>query len=471
MLIARKLLVLGTFLQGVPPSSMQDLVGLGISYRDIMVRVVDKAVKLVTTNDELVRSVEGIECILIEAMYQNYAGNLHQAWLAVRRATAIAQMMAVHRGLNSPSLRILESETRATFDPDQLCFRLAEMDRYLSLTLGLPPSSLESRFATPQALEGCKPIDRMQRIQCAVGGRILQRNDADVINLADTQEIDKLLQKSTAEMPPKWWLVPDLTCSNSDSTQIARETIRLTNQFSHFHLLIRLHLPYMLRSSSDHRYDHNKIIAVNASRETLTRFVVFRTSNSAHYYCRGFDFLTFIATTVLCIAHIDPRSRHQGSGCSLEPSTIFNFLAHSRPTDRGMMERTLEIFDSMALAGTDVIASKFARIIRHMLDIEANAANGTNYTTNSLKGNEGELECDGKSADGGKALHVYIPYLGAINFEPQNAQFPVPGATTDADDDWDLQGVDIALFDSLFRGKAIPDVIEEENWMQWAENG
>jgi hypothetical protein len=35
-----------------------------------------------------------------------------------------------------------------------------------------------------------------------------------------------------------------------------------------------------------------------------------------------------------------------------------------------------------------------------------------------------------------------------------------------AEDDWDLQGVDVALFDSLFCGTAIPDAVEE-TWAQW----
>ncbi|MCJ1389211.1 hypothetical protein MMC18_002067 [Xylographa bjoerkii] len=560
VLIARKLLVLGTFLQGVLPSSIQDLADLGASICDIMSRVVDTAIRLVTTNEDLIRSVEGIECIMLEAMYQNYAGNLHRAWMAVRRATTVAQMMALHRGLNSPSLKILVPETRATFNPDQICFRLVQMDCYLSLMLGLPWTSLEARFATPKALEGCQPIDRMQRIHCAVAERILQRNEND---LTETHEIDTLLQKAAAEMPPQWWLIPNLSASNSGGTEVLHETIRLMDQFTHYHLLTRLHLPYMLRSSPDRRYDHSKITAVNVSRETLARFVAFRTSNSAHFYCRGTDFLAFIATTVLCLAHLDPRGRRQGPAQNSNPGAVFDFLAHSRPSDRGMMERTLAIIESMARAGPDAIASKITRILRHLLAIEANAASGTSYSTHSFKGDdEEELECHGKLTNGGKGLHVHIPYFGTINFERgaisksvsttptapdqglpttlvadmllpdplgehnqqppsgwdcppacqigspldhhnartaqwqfgqlaspqlppspgngvssfdsgniQEGQVPDSVGFVDAEDDWDLQGVDVALFDSLFRGTAIPDAVAEETWAQWAAMG
>lgn len=39
-----------------------------------------------------------------------------------------------------------------------------------------------------------------------------------------------------------------------------------------------------------------------------------------------------------------------------------------------------------------------------------------------------------------------------------------------AEEDWDLQGVDVALFDSLFRGTIDSDAAQEETWAQWASN-
>ncbi|KAJ9649955.1 hypothetical protein H2198_010725 [Neophaeococcomyces mojaviensis] len=555
VLIARKLLLLGTFLQGVPPSSTQDLPDLGTSYRDIMSHVVDTAIRLVTTNEDLVCSVEGIECIMIEAMYQNYAGNLHRAWLAVRRAIAVTQMIALHRGIKSPSLKILEPETRAAFNPDQICFRLVEMDRYLSLMLGLPCTSLDARFATPKALEGCQPVDRMQRIHCAMADRILQRNENDP---SETHNIDMLLQKAAAEMPPQWWLVPNISAGNSGSMEILHETVRLMDQFTHYHLLTRLHLPYMLRSSPDDKYDHSKITAVNVSREILARFVTFRTFNLAHFYCRGTDFLAFIATTVLCLAHIDSRGWRLGPAQNSYPRTVFNYLTHSRPSDRGMMERVFEIIESMARIGTDTISRKIVGILRPLLAIEANAASGTSYSISSRKSDEDELGCHGELTNDGKGLHVHIPHFGIINFDRCNNSLSVSNVPTPAEqgipttlttstllpdqldeqnqqllsdpyyqstrqigsqlddhnaqtarlrlrqpaspqqplssgndvfsfnsgnveegllpvpgieDDWDMLGVDVALFDSLFRETTFLDVEEEETWTQYASNG
>ncbi|KAL2798999.1 hypothetical protein BJX66DRAFT_322497 [Aspergillus keveii] len=439
VLIARKLLVLGTFLQGVLPSTIRSLGSFEKTYRDIMTRVFDRAIRLVTTNDELTGSAEGIECIMMEAMYQNYAGNLHP----------VAQMLGLHRGLSSPSMKFLEPETRARFRREYICFRLVQMDRYLSLMLGLPQSSLESRFGTIKVADVEHPMERMERIHCTIAGRILSRTDVEINDLAKAYEIDKLIQDAAAEMPAQWWLTPRFT----DGAELLQDTMRIMDQFTHHHLLVRLYLPYMLRSSSDHLYDHCKITTLNASREILSRFIIFRTSNPAHFYCRGTDFLAFVATTVMCLAHIDSRSK-----ASSNMASPISFLAHSRPADRGMMERTAEIIESMANArGTDPIATKLTRILRHLLVIEANAASGTIYSTTSS--NAGEGEHDGGLAQGGKGLRIHIPYFGTIHFEKGAIS-----KSAQTEDNWDLQGIDIALFDSLFRGTEIDD-IDQGTWI------
>ncbi|GLA16332.1 hypothetical protein AnigIFM62618_002904 [Aspergillus niger] len=465
VLIARKLLTLGIFLQGIPPSSIQALADLSISHHDIMSRAVTRATRLVTTNDGLTPSIEGVQCIMLEAQYQNFLGNLHQAWLATCRATAIAQMLSLHRGLPPSSLKTLDPATRNTLNPDYLCFRLVEMDHYLSLMLGLPPTSLEARYLSPKALETCTPQDRMHRIHCIVAGRILHRTDGDINNLSLTQDIDSMLQNAAAQMPPQWWLIPDLLPSHTPKDTI-HNTLRLTHHFTHYQLLLRLHLPYMLRSSQDTTvYDQSKLTIITVSREILSRYINFRTSDPAQYYCRGVDFIAFVATTVLCIAHIDsPSNMQHGKG------TIATFLAHSRPSDRGMTERTLSIIEDMAGSGsgTDKIAGKLAGIMRHLLGVEESAAGGVGYVAREgdedKKGGGGEY--DGRVGDGGTSLHVYIPYYGTIGFERSEESDIGEGDGGGGGEGWDLQGVDVALFNSLFRDMAVPD-IGEERWEEW----
>lgn len=518
VLISRKLLILGIYLQGFPPAKVQELSGLHTPYRDIMHRAVETASRLVISNDELVATIECIECIMMETMYQNNEGNLRRAYLSIRRAVVIAQMLGLDRAANSSLSKTLEPETRTRIDPDIMWFRVIQCDRYLSLMLGLPQATPDNGFADAKILEGCSPMERMERMDCAVGGRITQRNYADMHDLTVRQEIDKLLLDAAASMPPQWWLAPDLSTRASDDLEALHDTIRLMNQFAHYHMLARLHIPYLLHPSTDPKYVYSKITAVMASRELLSRFIPFRSSQNFGSFCRGVDFLAFIASTALCLAHIDARRQEKADAD--ENGALLSFLSHQRPSDRGMMERVLETMEHIIRTSSDRIAAKIARITRHLLAIEADAAMGGSYRTDSSQNaHEEELECNGKISDGGAVLRIYIPHIGTIKIErdgisrsdtatapmpagpdigpttlgfdslvspplseqpgeqeqdetiPENQSFnwlvnhsdafsfdgpAVPDAQgfdpmLDLRDEQDLQGVDMAFFDSLFR--------------------
>ncbi|KAF1829890.1 hypothetical protein BDW02DRAFT_126438 [Decorospora gaudefroyi] len=414
VLIARKLLLLGSLLQGALSASHIP-VDLRAHFSDIMFRVVDTATRLVTRNDELTTSVEGIECIMMEAMIQNYAGNLHRAWMSTRRAASAAQMLGLHRGKsNLSSLKILDPKTRSGLDPDQLCFRIVEMDLYLSMTLGLPQSWLDTCALTDGALEDCHPLDRMARLQCIIARRILSRGLTSKSS-ENTNDIDRLLQDSAALMPSQWWLVPNFAADHDGVLHPVHDVARTMYQFSHYHLVIRLHLPYMLRPSMDVKYEHNKVTVVHASRETLSRYIAFRVwKNPGHYYCRGVDYLSFIALTALCLAHIDSsQSMGETTQLGIGSATV---LAHSRPSDRAMMERTVEILDRME---DDAIAVKLCRVMSYLLHVEAESANGAEYSASTTASDDDRAtECDGKFVDEeGDNLQLHIPYLGTINLQ------------------------------------------------------
>ncbi|KAJ9164770.1 Transcription factor [Coniochaeta hoffmannii] len=542
VLLARKLLLLACYLQGIPRGSVKHLGTVGTTYLRTMSRLV-AAARQVTGDDDLVSLLEGVECIMIESMYHNNAGNIRRAWITHRRAMVIAQTLGLHR-LPSATIRlpVLEAETRGRIDPEHMWYRLIITDRYLSLILSLPQYSTESPFSSPAALKSCTPLEKLERMEATAGGLIIQRNRHGMQDLTKTQEIDKLLQEAASLMPARWWLAPDMAAIAADGSDALDETLRLMNQFTHYHLLAQLHLPYLLRPSRDDRkYDHEKITTVLASREILSRFVSFRGSDTVTAYCRGIDFLAFIASTVLCLAHIDSR-RVDGEGA-------LGFLRHQRPSDRGLLEMTLQCMEAMSEGGPpdgDALASKIAHVLGHLLAIETKAADGAYFNTSvdsepSEPGEPGGPEPRGErqTVEVGEPLRIYIPYFGTIRIEPgiasraedplldlespplvpssssqnagkepsgpsslsrgncqpgdlpvgpdsqalpsqqrtagdltadesltsfhfdfvdlNNAGFHVSGGAPGADD-WTLQGVDMALFDSLMRGASRPAV-------------
>ncbi|KAJ5085865.1 hypothetical protein N7532_010636 [Penicillium argentinense] len=246
-----------------------------------------------------------------------------------------------------------------------------------------------------KVLQGCSSIDRVQRIHFAIAGHILERNNVEI------SDLDETLQNTATEMPPQWWLMPAFA-HISNSAKLLDDTVRLMIQFTHYHLLIS-------------RYDNNRLTAISASREILSRYVAFRSSNPAHFYCRGCDFFSFVSIFVLCFAHVGSRSQHHSLSST---HVVFNFLAHSRPSDRGMMERAMEILQSMNPDDTDSIATKLCHMIRHLLIVEADAARGRSYSMSSSESDAKTFECGTQSGTYGRTLQVHIPHFGTINFQP-----------------------------------------------------
>jgi hypothetical protein len=159
VLIARKFLTLASYLQSLSPTSTRRLDNSGVNHHAIMSSAVQTVRSRVTCNEELLQSIEGIECLMIESMYQNNAGNLRSAWHSIRRAMLIAQMMGLHRTNKPDSVTVLETETQVRVDPEYLWFRLMRMNRYLSLMLGMLQGTPNNDFAEPHVLELCTPME------------------------------------------------------------------------------------------------------------------------------------------------------------------------------------------------------------------------------------------------------------------------------------------------------------------------
>lgn len=472
VLIARSLLLLSIFLQGIPPCFTSQLGSLSSGYLNIMSRAFSSTTRLVTSNDGLVNSLEGIECIMIESMYLNNAGNLRRAWLANRRAMVMAQMMGLHGSAKSSSM-FLEDESRERIDPDYMWFRIVCSDRYLSLMLGLPQGSPED--TSSNALDNFMPVDRMERLESIASGLILQRNRTERTDLVATRRIDKLLLEAAESMPPDWWVGASLGAIADHDGKAFEETIRFMMQFAHHHLLVQLHLPYMLLPSSiDSSYDYSKLTAANASRAIITQYISFYDSISAPAYCRGVDFIVFIASTTLCLAHVESRRQSKDS------VTFFQSLEYQRSGDRGLLERLLVITERMAGESSDVVAREISSILRPLLDIEDNSFKGSCYQIRASEAIEPESRCVGQTERAFHELRIQIPHYGSIVIEhrpqsynlshtsnanpsvlePFSSNDVVPGQATpwslgslpglELDlDDWALQGVDMALFSNL----------------------
>jgi hypothetical protein len=391
VLVAKRMIILALFLQYF---RAQNWTNLPENPNTIMERLVETAVRLVTSNEKLICCTEGVECIILEGLFRIKGGNLRQAWLAFRKAVVIAQLLKIDLP-KPPMVKSLDSS--AEVNPRFMWFRILYMDSMLSLMLGLPHCGQETYLE--YGIPGETPTCKLERAHTLVGRRIIDRNRRNSFHedAETTRELDQELLKAAKALPDKFWSPPSFNTLQPNTRAAFWESMRLCDQVHHYNLVHLLHLPYLLRSDKESTYiTYSKITCVNASREVLSRFIAFRqfNFNAATVYCRSADFLALMASMTMLLAHIDSHK-----------AGLEDWRAHQRLGDRAMVEELLEMLVAIEKGTDDNLTRKSAEQLQRLLDIESDTARGMDMTADCtvscLEENCGDLQ-------------LHIPYFGII---------------------------------------------------------
>jgi hypothetical protein len=373
-----------------------------------MSRLKTAATTWITTKEEMYGMVESLICIILEGVFEVNCGNLRRAWVVYRRAMTVAQLMGLHRS-PMPPLKRIDAELHA--DPEFMWFRIVYMDRYLSLLLGLPQGTTDKSIGAISALQHEPPLGKFEGQLTVISSCILERSESAFTPgaIMTTQTIDSDLLRLARSMPTSFWRPANFHNLTPGSPESLLETVRLSAQVYYYGLLIHLHLPYMMYETGSHiDHEYSKITCVNAGREIMTRFIAHRTFNPMSSCSRPVDFFALLAAMTLLLAHLDAHHHREAT----------NILAHQRLSDRAILEQALERMDVISNVNKDVITGKSAELIRRLLDIEADAAEGRSYTTRSVVGDGADVE-EGTDKKGDE-LRLHIPYLGVIKIARQD---------------------------------------------------
>lgn len=318
LVLARRALQILICVQQLPPGFDYDALGTGYPLDELMYRLSATSL-LATSNDELVGYAEGLECLILQAYSLANSGSLRKAWITIRRAMSLAQVMGIDRG-HSAAFRYCDPKADPARRPSAraLWYRLVFWDRYISLLLGFPVGSQGNEFASAEACEEDTPTERLEKVHTTLSARILERNrspqhhssqtrnQSASLDYAVTQEIDLELEAAARSLPPGWWDKQRLDFLPSQEVPW-EATTRTICQIHHFTLLILLHVPYMLRDPSSPRFDYSKATCMTSARELLTRFITFRSLYVAASSCRRVDYAALIAAMTLCLAYLGRR--------------------------------------------------------------------------------------------------------------------------------------------------------------------
>jgi hypothetical protein len=478
------MLLFATALRYISPT--EQIHGLSKHHHQIMEELAGAAIKLVTTNDSLLGSLECLESIILEAFYHTDSGDIRKAWITMRRAVMAAQILGLHR---RGHYRYKVIDDRNVVDPETIWSSIVYMERVVSLLSGLPTSTdnivLTRQGATDDASNDCGLLTDLGN----VAGKILERNQIELPQLAldITKSIDDELLWVSANLSPAFWRPTEFSGLAQDSSHAFDEIRRVFDHSSYYTLVIQLHMPHMLCPSHSTQRMYSKMACVNASREILTRQIALRSFNLVTACCRMNDFMALIAGMTLMLAHAT-------SHCD---TTAGNVLAHQRLGDRAMVQRALESMTFISELQEDQLAARCASLLKDLLVIEESAArkqeqgganNGEDRdfvitrapffggiklsrggvaTVNLSRSDQNQSLPGGISIGGIGSIRVDTPSsndLTPANVASQHATLEPLQSQQDfimqpdhtlsdiAFDDWSVLGMDTAFFESLMQG-------------------
>ena len=403
-LLARNMILVALILQGQEPREFGALI---ISHTITMNQLIEAASALLSRNDELNDTMESLECFLYESIYHKSSGNFKRAWFVIRRAMLVAQTMGIHQ--SGSQQRAVKSIT-PNYNPDSsfIWFRIIYSDRFLSLLLGLPQGSSDDSIASAAMLAADTPMGRLDRQQAMVASRLIEKNVQGTLDddFPFAKEMDASLLSVAKSMPARFWLPPNFSDIKEGSVNEFWEAARMSSQMFYYHLVIRIHLPYLLKFESDEKYDYSKISCVNASREILNRYMAYRRVNTTTSCYRVIDFMALMAGTILLLVHFDSQLHRK----------VNNTFAHQRLGDRAMLEHTIEIIGTLLKLNTVAVNEKASKGIQCLLQVEAKASESYEYhvvasprALHIADSVEHEMEDEAF-----KMLQISFPYFGRI---------------------------------------------------------
>lgn len=292
IVVARTLLHLAACICALPPdfetSRLTNIWNLEATTENYVTTVTS----LVTSSDEMLLTLPGLETLLLLCIYQINIANLRQAWLINRRAMNLAHLMGFHRIVQvaeTPPVEAIESAVHIW-----VC--LVDMDRVLGLHLRLPFAADD--YPIP---EDAAP-QRAHRSRLVAISRQISDLDHDITPQSYVQALalDEKLESMMKEQPKDFWDVPNVppTARTAESFEVLE---RLMVQMWHFELKIFIHLPFLLRAPHESRFDYSKVAALQASRNIVMRWFALRNAGITQACCRFAEMGVFIAAITLTL--------------------------------------------------------------------------------------------------------------------------------------------------------------------------
>ncbi|KAH0493453.1 hypothetical protein TgHK011_000121 [Trichoderma gracile] len=390
--IARALMCIMICLQQLPQTIDVSQLGLPSPRNEYMQSLTSTIISLVTSDDEVIATQEGLECLLLLNIYFVNSGRPRRAWLNNRRAMAIAQLMNLHRMRDHDDLHGDRSDTESKLS--DLWPHIIHHDRHLSQILGFPCGVADTHEPfVPGNLKLIQHLDEKKQdaIYLAhldrIAALLIEREQrASTAETALTQTVDHALMNLSTSMPSSWWHPFD-RLSGTQQEAVDMLYGRYNIQLWHRQLEMSNHLPFMLDADEETRSEYSRVACLKAARQLIKVYLPLRTTFGMFSCCMT-NFQAFTAAVIL-IFNMVLRT----------PGAELEVLSGRRESDWKLIADVIAALDAAVERFDDRVALQAREVLKLLQAIEN----------------------DPKTLQGDK-FHFTIPYFGVISIARKTGQ-------------------------------------------------
>ncbi|KAI9727025.1 MAG: hypothetical protein M1834_008551 [Cirrosporium novae-zelandiae] len=283
--VMRSLLCITLCLQQLPSDVNFSYMCLSCSPQALAEHILESIDTLLRTNDALAASTAGFDSIKLIGKYYMNAGKPRKAYLTYCRAMSLCQLL----GLNRPA--VWKDDT--TGCKKELFAYFFRCQTFMGALLGLPASFAFTHIDVNALMQG-----NYWNQLGMIAGQIIDRDqDPSGLSFSKTLQVDQELEDSKSFHSPDWW-----SASAASLSSIKEINDNFATKLWFYHLKVLLHLPFMLKSITDPRYEFSRIAALDASRNMLLTYETLRAQRgNDKQVCRITEFLVFIGSMILVL--------------------------------------------------------------------------------------------------------------------------------------------------------------------------
>jgi hypothetical protein len=218
-----------------------------------------------------------------------------------------------------------------------------------------------------------------------LAGRVIDRNQGIAEqSFAWALQLDQELEDLWKQLDPAWIDYSELLANAESNAAELRE--RLMGQICFHQIRVYLHLPFMLKSSSNSRFTYSRTACLNGSREVLRLYQALRTGTVTPLYeCKAIDFIGFTAAVLIQIGLLNFGAVLQ----STNPKEV--------ESDIRLIEISIDIFRRASSEKGGKVALQSAQVLEKMMS--------------KYRGTADHDECTAQNNE------FVIPYFGTVSIK------------------------------------------------------